>query len=228
MPRSARLAPGGVVFHVLNRGVGRREIFSKDRDFAAFERTMEAALSAVPVRLLAYCLMPNHFHLLLWPRADGDLGRFMQRLTTAHVRRWQAHYHEVGLGHLYQGRFKSFPVQDDGHFLTVARYVERNPLRARRVRKAQNWQWSSLWRREHGSAQERGMLGEWPVPRPADWPAFVNQPQTDKELAELRRSVDKGRPFGDAAWRKKAIKDLGLESSERERGRPKKKRASVA
>lgn len=125
MPRSARKAPGGVVFHALNRGVGRRTLFHKDQDYAAFERILERALSIVPVRLLAYCLMPNHWHLLLWPRRDGELAAFMQRLTTTHVRRWHRHRHTDGRGHLYQGTYKSFPVQEDAHFLTVARYVER-------------------------------------------------------------------------------------------------------
>jgi putative transposase len=166
--------------------------------------------------------MPNHWHLLLWPRGDGDLGRFMQRLSTAHVRRWQMHYHETGLGHLYQGRFKSFPVQEDTHFLTVARYVERNALRAKLVERAEGWRWSSLWRREHGSAQERGLLSEWPVERPADWLTWVNQPQTETELAELRTSINKGRPFGQSDWRQRMIEDLALQTSVRERGRPRK------
>jgi putative transposase len=212
-----------VVFHVLNRGVGRRRLFHKDQDYAAFERTMEMALAAVPVRLLCYCLMPNHWHLVLWPRAEGQLGRFMQRLTTAHVRRWQAHYHEVGLGHVYQGRFKSFPVQEDAHYLTVARYVERNALRAKLVERAQDWRWCSLWRKESGSAQERGLLGQWPVAPRDDWLEWVKQPQTDAELAEMRLSVSKGRPFGEPAWREQMIQQLGLESSMRERGRPKRR-----
>ena len=211
------------MFHVLNRGVGRRRLFHKDEDYAGFERTLELALAAVTVRLLAYCLMPNHWHLLLWPRADGQLGRFMQRLTTAHVRRWQAHYHEVGLGHVYQGRFKNFPVQEDAHYLTVARYVERNALRAKLAERAQDWRWCSLWRRESGSAQERGLLSEWPVIRPADWLEWVNQPQTDQELAEMRLSVSKGRPFGEPAWREQMIEQLGLQSSVRERGRPERR-----
>jgi putative transposase len=211
-----------VVFHVLNRGVGRRRLFHKDEDYAGFERTMELALAAVPVRLLAYCLMPNHWHLLLWPRADGQLGRFMQRLTTAHVRRWQAHYHEVGLGHVYQGRFKSFPVQEDAHYITVARYVERNALRAKLTEHAQDWRWCSLWRRQSGSPQERGVLSEWPVARPVDWLEWVNQPQADQELAEMRLSVAKGRPFGEPAWRQRMIDKLGLQASMRERGRPKR------
>ena len=222
MPRSARKAPGGMVFHVLNRGVGRRKIFYKDRDYAAFEKVLEATLELVPMRLLAYYLMPNHWHLLLWPREDGQLAAFMQRLTVTHVRRWQEHYHEGGYGHLYQGRFKSFPVQEDGHFLTVARYVERNALRAAKVERAEDWRWSSLWRREKGSAQERGVLSEWPITRPRDWVERVNRPQTDKELEAIRLSVSRGRPFGSDDWQKRTARELGLEASYRERGRPKK------
>src|SRR5690349_2925902 len=123
MPRRARKAPGGVVFHCLNRGNDRREIFSDPEDYAAFERVMASAVAAVPVRILGYCLMPNHWHLLLWPREDGHLARFMQRLQVTHVRRWHQHRHSTGRGHLYQGAFKSFPVQEDRHFLIVARYV---------------------------------------------------------------------------------------------------------
>lgn len=100
MPRAARIAPAGVIFHVINRGVGRRGIFEKDEDYAAFERVMAYALAAEPVALLAYCLMPNHWHLLLRPGEEGQLGRFMQRLTMTHTRRWQEHYHQVGLGDL--------------------------------------------------------------------------------------------------------------------------------
>ena len=219
MPRTARQAPGGMVFHVLNRGVGRRTLFHKDEDFAAFERTLESTLRVIPIRVLAYCLMPNHWHLLLWPAAEGQLRRFMQRLTTAHVRRWQSHYQEIGHGHLYQGRFKSFPVQEDGHFLTVARYVERNPLRAKLVAGAQDWRWGSLWRREsrRGAA---GLLSDWPVQRPADWLRYVNDPQSDFELAELRASVAKGCPFGSDDWQRDAACRLGLTSCFRDAGRP--------
>ena len=211
-----------MVFHVLNRGVGRREIFLKEPDYAAFERVMESALSAVPVRLLAYCLMPNHWHLVLWPRKDGDLGRFMQRLTTTHVRRWHAHRHSEGRGHVYQGVYKSFPVQDDRHFLLAARYVERNALRANLVERAEQWQWCSLWRRERGSPQERGILAEWPLQRPADWLTWVNEPQSQKELQALRESLKRGRPFGEPAWQASAAKRLGLRATFRPQGRPKK------
>ncbi len=111
MPRTGRVAPAGVVFHVLNRGVGRRELFGDACDYAAFERCLAYALAAVPgLDLLAYCLMPNHWHLVVRPAADDALGRSMHRLTMTHTRRWQEHRRAVGDGHLYQGWFKSFPV----------------------------------------------------------------------------------------------------------------------
>jgi putative transposase len=212
-----------MIFHCLNRGNEKRELFADRGDYAAFERVMEAALAAEPVRLLAYCLMPNHWHLLLWPTADGQLGRFMGRLTTTHVRRWQAHRHCEGTGHLYQGSFKSFPVQDDRHFLLVARYVERNALRAGLADRAERWQWGSLWRRESGSPQERGILAEWPLTRPKDWIRWVNQPQSAKELAALHQSLKRGQPFGDAGWQGRTAAALNLQSTFRPRGRPSRK-----
>ena len=119
-----------MVFHVLNRANARATIFEKPEDYAAFERVLREAVDRVEMRVLAYCLMPNHWHLVLWPRRDGDLSKFMGWLTLTHTQRWHAHHRTVGTGHLYQGRYKSFPVQDDEHFLTVCRYVERNGLRA--------------------------------------------------------------------------------------------------
>jgi putative transposase len=154
----------------------------------------------VPVRLVAYCLMPNHWHLLLWPRKDGELARFMQRLTTTHVPDGTLTGTARVAGICTKGAFKSFPVQDDRHFLIVARYVERNALRANLVERAEGWRWGSPWRRERGSPQERGLMSEWPVQRPADWLALVNEPQTANELAELRESARRGRPFGGPAW----------------------------
>jgi putative transposase len=139
MPRTRRHAAGGLVFHVLNRRVGRQTILHKDADYAAFERCWAEAAAAVPgCRALAHCLMPNHLHFVLWPRADGELSAFVGRLTHTHTQRYRAHYHTVGEGHLYQGRFKSFPVKTDLHLLLVLRYVERNALRAGLVARAED------------------------------------------------------------------------------------------
>ena len=109
------------------------QIFEKAGDYQAFERVLEETLQEVPMRICAFCAMPGHWHMLCWPERDGDLATFMQRLTITHVRRWQEHRHFVGLGHVYQGRYKSFAVEEDEHFLAVARYVERNALRANLV-----------------------------------------------------------------------------------------------
>lgn len=96
------------------------------------------------MRLCGYCIMGNHWHLLLWPIGNGDLSEFMRWITLTHTQRFHISHGTVGIGHLYQRRFKSFPVQDNGHYLTVMRYIEANPLRAELVKRAGDWLWSSL------------------------------------------------------------------------------------
>ncbi len=211
-----------MVFHVLNRGVGRQRLFDKPADYVAFEELIQETLDKVSMRICAYCLMPNHWHFVLWPEQDGDLAVFMQRLTVTHVTRWQKHRRRVGEGHVYQGRFKSFPVQTDGYFYQVVRYAERNALRANLVERAEDWQWSSLWRREQGTPDARRWLSNWPLSRPREWVKYVNEPQTQAELDSLRRSVTRGQPFGSSQWTEATAKQLGLESTIRTRGRPKK------
>ena len=208
-----------MVFHALNRGVGRMKIFSSGRDYQAFEEAIEETLQFYPMRVLAYCLMPNHWHFLLWPEDDGQLSAFLQRLTNTHTQRWQRAKKKVGYGHLYQGRFKSFPVETDESFYTVGRYVERNALRAGLVERAEDWRWGSLWRRVH---KERSpLLTKWPLPEPRAWPQLVNQPQTAAELAAVRRSLHRNSPFGSNAWTTRTAAALGLASTLRPRGRPK-------
>ena len=224
MPRTARIAPGGMVFHVLNRGVARMQLFEKPADYQAFEQVLGETLGEYPMRISAYTLMPNHWHLLLWPQRDGELGAFMQRLTITHARRWQQHRGYAGLGHVYQGRYKSFPVQSDEHFWVVARYVERNALRAGLVLRAEEWRWSSLWRRCRGNSRERSTLAPLPIDVPADWVELVNRADDRVELEALRQSVHRGRPFGRPEWQKKIAKRLGLESGYRPNGRPRKAR----
>lgn len=209
-----------MVFHVLNRGVARMQIFEKAGDYEAFERVLAETLVETPMRVCCYCLMPNHWHMLLWPEHDGDMGKFMQRLTITHVRRWQEHRHCVGLGHVYQARYKSFPVEEDEHFLAVARYVERNALRANLVGRAEEWRWSSLWRRCRGSAEQKSVLTAWPLEMPADWIERVNRADNERELEALRRSVQRGRPYGTPDWQRRIAKRLGLESAYRSPGRP--------
>jgi putative transposase len=222
MPRRLRLDEGGIVYHVLNRRVGRQAIFKHEEDYAAFEQVLEDAGQRRPMRMLAYCLMPNHWHLVLWPRKDGDLARYMQWLTTTHIRRWHAHHGTRGQGPLYQGRYHSFPVQEDLHFLVVCRYVERNPLRACLVARAQEWRWSSLGRPRGRGRDWLSPRSEWPVEVPRNWTVLVNRPQTDAEEAAVRRSVRRGAPFGEGAWQQRTARRLKLECSLRNPWRPRK------
>jgi putative transposase len=202
----------------MNRGNARAKVFHKDDDYAAFVRLFEPACERLPMRILGYCLMPNHFHLVLWPHEDGDLGRWMQWLMTAHVRRYHRHYGSSG--HVWQGRFKAFPIQEDDHLLTVLRYVERNPVRARLTRKAEAWTWSSLRQRMADASDT--ILAPLPVAIPRDWQRLVNEPQTEAELAALRASVERGTPYGGPRWTQRAARELGLEFTLRPRGRPRK------
>jgi putative transposase len=184
---------------VLNRRVGRLRLFEESADYAAFEKILTEAHAQTRIRITAYCLMPNHWHLLLWPRRDGELSEVLRWITVTHTQRWLAHHQTSGTGPVYQGRFKSFPVQTDEHFLMVARYVERNALRAKLVGRAEDRQWTSLRPQDQGDSKLRVWLSDWPVARPRDWLARVNRPQTASELEALRVSVQRGRSFGEEA-----------------------------
>ena len=214
MPRAARASFGGLCYHVLNRGNGRLDVFHKDADFAAFLQLLADANERLPMRILGYVLLHNHFHLVLWPRKDGDLRRWMQWLMTAHVRRYHRHYHSSG--HVWQGRFKAFPIEQDEHLLTVLRYVERNPLRANRVPRAEEWAWSSLSWRPTGKRPE--LLSDSPISFPRNWVSLVNKPQMEDEVAAMQRIMQRGTPFGSDRWTKRTAERLGLESTLRPRG----------
>ena len=218
MPRTARASRGNFLYHVLNRGNARQDVFHKDGDFEAFVNLMVQANQRLPMRVVGYCLMPNHFHLLLWPRKDGDLSRWMQWLLTSHVRRYHRHYESSG--HVWQGRFKAFPIQSDEHFATVLRYIERNPLRAGLVERSQDWEWSSL--KPSRRSDPEGLLSAGPFAKSRGWTRHVNGFETEGELAALRNCIARGAPYGDAKWQSRTARSLGLESSLRPRGRPRK------
>lgn len=215
MPRAARGLVGGQVYHVLNRGNGRAEVFHKAEDFQAFVGLIGEAKQRYPVRLLAYCLMSNHFHLLVKPASGNDLSKWMQWLMTSHVRRYHRHYGTSG--HVWQGRFKSFIVKGDDHLLTAMRYVEANPVQAQMVVSAKDWPWSS--HRENAGlgidlgtgsqrvpvpvketvAVEAGQAPAEPVPLvdeglialPGDWTAYVDTPISTQELNRLKCSLQR-------------------------------------
>ena len=172
MPRRPRICPGGTCFHVLNRAVAhkgkgaRLPLFEKLNDYEAFERILIETHAQFPLPLLCYCLMPNHWHFVVRPANDNQLSDFFRWLTHTHVMRWHAHDHTEGTGHLYQGRFKAFPIEEDDHLDAVLRYVERNPVRAELCERAEDCKFGSAWRMERGVAQSRSILSEWPILHP--------------------------------------------------------------
>lgn len=208
MPRTARASVGGICYHAFNRGNGRARVFHDARDYRVFVALMRQASKRVGMRLSAWCLMPNHFHFVLWPTNDGDAGRWMHWLLTSHVHR---HHQRYGTdGRIWQGRFKAFPIEHDHHLITVLRYVERNPLRADLVARAERWRWSSL----HGLGRNAVILPlESPLDRPSGWVTNVNAPQSAEEVDALRLSIRRSRPYGSRQWVAETAKALGLESS---------------
>jgi len=196
MPRRPRSGCGGLIFHVMNRGARKTQLFDTADDYAAFVRVLKCATGRVPMRILAYALMPNHWHLVLWPREDPHLSAFMAWSTATHVRRWHLAHGTTGTGTLYQGRFKAIPVKDDEHFLRLCRYVERNPVRARLVAAPEQWPWSSA------SLQGRTAgppIHPWPMPRPVGWREYLGTAETEAELAQVRRPGN-GPPLGPRDW----------------------------
>lgn len=216
MPRTARASKGDVCYHVINRGNAKSTVYHNSSDYHSFIQLMAKACDRLPMRILSYCLMPNHFHLVLWPYGDGDISGWMQWLLTSHVRR----YHRLRgtSGRIWQGRFKAFPIQQDAHLLTVIRYVERNPVRANLVRSAADWNWSSV--AKSALKWQRSMIAPAPISRPENWLQFVDEPQSPAELDALRRCAQRNAPFGSPAWTAKTARTLGLEASIRSLGRP--------
>jgi putative transposase len=222
MPRQKRADEAGSIYHALNRGNARQTIFHKNEDYEAFVRVLGEGLERYPVELFSFVLMPNHWHMIVRPSEDGLMGRMLRWVTATHTQRYHAHYHTSGEGHVYQSRFKSFPIADDEHFLVVCRYVERNPVRANLVERAEDWQFSSLWRWARQSDRNPGLLSPWPIARTPNWMERVNQLLSEKELQAVRECVGRGRPFGPQAWTQEVAQRTGLGYSLRPRGRPQK------
>jgi len=200
----------------MNRGNNRATVFASQNDYLGFLGLMIEAQSRHALDLLAVCLMPNHFHLVARPAGDLDLSDWVHWLLTTHVRRH--HGRHQSSGRVWQGRFKAFPIEQDGHLLTVIRYVERNALRAGIVARAEHWPWGSLaWR----CGRYPGVtLTDPPIGLPSNWTDYVNAPQTSEELEAVRRCATRERPFGSDGWVVDAAQALGLTAIRSRRGRP--------
>ena len=222
MPRRPRICPAGMCFHVLNRAVARLPLFEKAEDYLAFEWVLEEAIERERLPILAYSVMPNHWHFVVRSETKHQITDFFRWLTHTHTMRWHAHHHTVGTGHLYQGRFKSFPIEEEEYLLAVLRYVERNPLRANLCAVAEEWAYGSAYRWACGDAEAQALLDPWPIDRPRQWRSYVNKPQNEGEVAAIRHCLLKGTPYGSDTWVTQAAARLQLKHTLRPRGRPRK------
>ena len=218
MPRIARGLVDGFIYHILNRGNGRQEVFHRIQDYEGFIDLMKKVKSKHSIKIFAYCLMPNHFHMVVLPTQAKELGKLMQWLMTSYVRRYHRNYGTSG--HIWQGRYKSFIIQESAYLLTVLRYVEGNPVRAGLVNSAKEWLWSS--HREIIGEEPRSLIDKLPIELPQEWSKYVDEPLTDKELEKLHQSVNRQSPYGTPMWQMRVAKEVGLESTLRPWGRPRK------
>ena len=208
-----------MVFHVYNRGNRKARLFFTPADYDAFLRVVVEASSRVNMRILAIELMPNHWHLVLWPRADGDLSKFVGWISLTHACRWQRVHETRGTGPVYQGRFKALPVQSDDSLINVLRYVEQNAPRAGLVKRAEDWPWSSACIDPH---PDFPAIAKWPIPRPPNWLGILNSPENPNDLITLRRCVVNSTPYGSEEWRKETVARLGWTRGLRPVGRPRR------
>jgi len=216
VPRIPRGQQGGYAYHVINRGKGRATVFHKAQDYEAFLSLLSDAKRRHRVKCFGFCLMPNHFHLVVEPAHQTALSQFMQWLLTSHVRRYHKHY--GGSGHIWQGRFESFPVQRDEHLITVLRYVLQNPIRAGLSGTAREWNWSSL--------RKPQLVDPCPVDHESQWLEQLEEPMREEQLVTVRESLNRQRPFGKTDWQSEMASMFGLGSTLRPRGRPRNEKKS--
>jgi len=172
---------GGFVYHVTNRCAAGVTLFDSRAAYRAFVNLIAEAYAVRPTRLLAYCVMPNHWHLVLWPETDDAVERFVGWLSMTHVKR--LHRWRGTRGPVYPKRYEAIPVESGRSLYRVIRYVERNPCAAGLVSTPRAWHWSSA------SPGSRIQLAEWPAPRPADWEDYVGTAIESAELEDIRRQL---------------------------------------
>ncbi len=222
MGRPPRNSQGGTIYHVIGQGLKPKPVFRSTEDYREFDVTLAQAVDRFDARLLAYCVLPKHWHLVLIPRKDGDLSKLMAWLTTTHSARWHTKPRRAGTGGLYERRFRSFPVQDTTKLHDIIQFVESHPLRSGIVEEPNDWPWSSVSRRGNESATSGPMLSIPPVPLPLDWTEQLSLEMSTATLDQIKHCILRSCPYGDAGWVQKTAAKLSLESTLRPRGRPKK------
>lgn len=216
MPRQARIVAPGVPHHVTQRGNRRQRTFFRDGDYRAYLQIAAEAFREAAVEVWAYCLMPNHVHLIATPRDPEGLA---QAVGATHLRYTRmVNRREGWTGYLWQGRFTSFPM-DESHFITCARYVGLNPVRAGLTASATAWPWSSV-QAHLGRRGDRLLTPEPLAERLGDRMAeFFETDVQEEVLRRFRNASSSGRPLGAAEWIKSLEKGHARPEAEHVPGR---------
>lgn len=218
MPRRLRHSLQGTAFHVMNRAVRRTILFKTAADYDAFLAVVREGLSRYKVKVIAYEVMPNHWHFVVICDRIEEVSNWLHWVTGTHAIRWNLAHRTRGTGAVYHSRFKAVPVQRETSLIRVCRYVERNALRKGLVGSAEAWEWGSLY--AHCQNSHPIPLSKWPILRPVNWIEFVNRAENQAELEDLRRLLKRNQPIGDPAWQEAVAPFIGL--SMKPIGRPKK------
>jgi putative transposase len=218
MPRRLRHSLQGAAFHVMNRAIQQTVLFRTRADYDAFLAIVREGISKFKVRIIAYCVMPNHWHFVVLCDRIEDISNWLHWTTGTHAIRWNLFHGTRGRGAVYQSRFKAVPIQTETSLYRVCRYVERNALRSGLVAAAESWEFGSLYASCNNCYAIP--LSSWPIVRPSNWIGFVNSPEDHLELDDLRQTLRRGQPIGEPAWQKAVAPFIGL--SMKPIGRPKK------
>jgi putative transposase len=213
--RLARVVIPGVPHHVTQRGNGRQRTFFEEGDYALYLDLLAVAAERARTEVWAYCLMPNHVHIVLTPSDEGGLWRTLGELHRRYTGFVNARRRTTG--HLWQGRFGSVAM-DEAHFVTALRYVALNPVRARLVERAEDWRWSST--RAHLAGEDDHVVKVAPaLERVGDFAAFLGEPFDEApSYAALRKAESVGRPVGSAEWLADMEARTGLKLRPQKRG----------
>ena len=196
MARKPRKLPGHHPLHICNRSAGQLTIFQSIADYVRFETCLKEMISNFPLRLFAFCIMPNHYHLLVEGETGPAVIKGLHWLGTTHAVRLRRDTSSIGRGAVYQNRFRAYPIQRNGAFYRVAHYIERNPVDANLCRSPDDWLWSSA---KPEKSQDLN-LAEWPISKPKNWMETIRKPLDEIVRDEIRCHETLQHPLGDPDW----------------------------
>jgi len=218
MPRIARVVIPHYPHHITQRGTNKTSIFSDDKDREYFLACLNDWAARTGTKIWAYCLMDNHFHLLLVPGQEQSLGKCLHGITFRYAQYYNQKYGRTG--RLWQNRYFSCPVDKDEYLWAVVRYIERNPVRASMAKRAEDWEWSSARTHIKGKGSKIPKLSDWlEETERSEYRRFVNEEGSEDEI---RRATSTGRPLGSMGFVERLEEKLGRRLRPQKAGRPKK------